>query len=487
MPSSRATGLNRSVAVPTMAALWAMVAVAVPVAAALASRLMAIDLAYQVRAGGVMLDTHRLLDVDTFTFTVVGRPWLNQQWGSEVLLALIHRAGGWFAMGLARGALIGLIVFLIYRACRAAGARSRTAALLTLASWLIGIEILPALRPQQFGFVLFAATLWVVTTRREAPGRLWLVPLFMIPWVNLHGSFPLAFMLLGLAWLEDRTTASARAHRLLAVAGLSLLATFLNPFGPRVWGYVVQLSTDSTVLQHIGEWGPPSVRTPTGLLFFVSLFAVGLLVARSDRPIGWMPLLTLGLFGGLALLAIRGVVWWAMVAPVVVAGLLGDAQDEPDPARPALHLGVAASLIGLVLVAMFSQRGTDPATGGPAVLTYAPQNLVTAAEASAPAGTRAFVSQFYASWSEFSAPGFPVAVDPRIEIFPEPVWDDYFRISDGEEGWSGILDRWKVGVLVLQPDQASGLLEVIDDHPEWRRVMAAADGSVYVRASVAPG
>jgi hypothetical protein len=36
-------------------------------------------------------------------------------------------------------------------------------------------------------------------------------------------------------------------------------------------------------------------------------------------------------------------------------------------------------------------------------------------------------------------------------------------------------------VLILEPNQASGLLEVLAQHPEWRRVARDADGSVYVR------
>src|SRR5688572_20783575 len=81
--------------VPTIDGLWALIAVAVPTSGALLSRMMAIDLAYQIRAGEVMIDTRRVLDVDVFTFTAFGHPWLNQQWGAEVFFAAIYRAGGW--------------------------------------------------------------------------------------------------------------------------------------------------------------------------------------------------------------------------------------------------------------------------------------------------------------------------------------------------------------------------------------------------------
>ncbi len=472
--------------IPTIDGLWALIAVVVPVMGAFVAKIMAIDLAYQIRAGGIMLDTHRLLDVDTFTFTVLGHPWLNQQWGSEVLLAGIYRAGGWGGTALARGALLGATVFFLYRACRAAGAAPRTAALLTLGGWMVGIEILPALRPQQFVFVLFAAVQWIVVGRHRSPKRLWLIPVVVAAWANLHGSFPLALLLLGFAWLEDRRRDPAGARRMLGVLLVSLVATLANPFGVRVWSYVVDLSTNPVVSQRIAEWGPPSIHTPTGLFFFASLFAVAVVLARRTRLIGLIPLLKLGVFACLGLSAIRGVVWWGLVAPVVVAELVAGAELSRPPQRSPLNAVIAAALLLTTAVVAPIGRGSDPATGGPAVLTYAPETLTAAVREAVPAGSNIFVSQLYASWSEFSAPTLLVAVDARIEIFPESVWADYYRVSTGQEGWSEILDAWKVTALVLHPRQAEGLLEVIDLHPEWRRIRSDASGSVYVRTDLAP-
>jgi hypothetical protein len=75
----------------------------------------------------------------------------------------------------------------------------------------------------------------------------------------------------------------------------------------------------------------------------------------------------------------------------------------------------------------------------------------------------------------------PVAVDPRIEIFPKATWDDYISVSSGRDGWQAILDRWDVGVLVLHPDQSTRLLSVIDGDPDWRPVLQTDHGSVYER------
>src|SRR5438105_3695188 len=93
----------------TLPRLWVIVAVFLPVVAALESSLSSIDLAYQIRAGDLMLASHHLLRTDPMTFTALGRPWLDQQWGAQVLLAAIYRAGGWAGLSLLRSALVGLL------------------------------------------------------------------------------------------------------------------------------------------------------------------------------------------------------------------------------------------------------------------------------------------------------------------------------------------------------------------------------------------
>jgi hypothetical protein len=472
---------RRVLAVPTMDGLWALVAVAAPTAGAFAGRIMAIDLAYQIRAGAIMLDTHRLLDVETFTFTMRGEPWLNQQWGAEILFALMYRIGGWGCIALTRGLLVGLIVTILYRTCRAAGASSRTAALLTLGGWLVGIDFLPQMRAQLFAFLLFALLMWAVATRHVAPTRIWLVPALMLPWVNIHGSFPLIFVVLGFAFLEDRHRDSSLSRRILLVALASVVLTLANPFGIRVWAYAMNVATAPEVVRQVIEWRPPSVYTPTGFFFFASLLVVAGLLARRPQKTSWVSLLTLGVFAAIGLTAIRGVGWWAMVAPVVVAGVIRDEERSRDESRPPSHLVLVVVMVSLLAIAFPWDRGVDPVTGGPAVLSYAPEGLVSAAEAVSAPGARTFVSGLFSSWTELSAPSLPVAVDARIEVFPERVWEGYFIVSAGREGWDEVLERWRVRTLILEPTQAADLLEILPDHPEWRLIARNAYGAVYAR------
>src|SRR4051812_19986899 len=400
---------------PTIETAWAAIAVLVPTIVTFLTPTPAIDLAYQIRAGELMLDSHRVLSTDPYTFTMGGQPWLNQQWGAQALLGAFFRVGGWTAIVLARGALIAGIATLLYLACRGRGVRPRTAALLTLAGWLSGIEILGQLRPQLFGLLLFSLCVWALSTRRSHPLRIWIVPFAVLPWTSLHGSFPLAIVLLGFAWLEDRSDFPRLAHADLLAVGAAFAVSFVNPYGVRAWTYIWDLSTNPVVSKQVSEWAPPSIKTWTGVFFFASLLAVGAVFARRGRRVGWLPLFELGMFAVLALLAGRGVAWWGLFAPVVLAGIF----VEGSPARSSqggsdgsrIPVIMIAALSTLLLIAIPTHLGTDPVSGGPAALLFAPEQLVAVAESCAPAGTRIYTSQVYASWTEFSAPQLPVMVD----------------------------------------------------------------------------
>ena len=88
-----------------------------------------------------MLDTHHLLSTDLFTFTVAGHTWLNQQWAAEVFFAGVWRAGGWNGIAVIWGLTVGAVSLFVFLACRAAGASTMSSALLTLAGYLVGVQI----------------------------------------------------------------------------------------------------------------------------------------------------------------------------------------------------------------------------------------------------------------------------------------------------------------------------------------------------------
>ena len=474
----------------TFGRLWAFLAIALPVLASLLASLPSVDLAYHLRAGALTLDTGLIPAADTFTFTAYGEPWLNQNWGAQAVLAAVYRAAGWAGLAILRAALVGALAGLVYLACRGHGLNRRTAAWLTIAAFALASVAL-ALRPQLFGLVFFAATLLLLSQRRDRPRLLWLVPLVVFAWANTHGSFFLGPVLVGLAWLEDVHDGHTGATRTLAAAIVAAIATLINPFGPAIWLYATGLTTNPLVTERITEWQPTTLRTVPGLIFFASALLVVAFLARRGRMTPWPALLAFAVFFGIGAWAVRGIAWWAIGAAVIVAALAGAergrATIEPmDRPRPANTL-VAAVLVlaGIALLPFW--RPLDARLGAPSgVVANAPPGLTDAVAGSARPGDNLYLPQPWGSWFEFAVPETRVVLDSRIELFPASVWERYETVAAGRDGWDTILDEWGVTLVIATGEGMGGLLDRLAADPGWREAYSDADGRLFVRADRAP-
>ena len=471
--------------------LWLALAVLLPAFAATIAPLPTGDLAYQLRAGELMLASGAVLRADPFTFTAFGDPWLNQQWGTGVLVAAVHGPLGWGGLSLLRALMIAVVTGLILVGCRADLDRRR-AAYLTLAGFLLGIGSL-ALRAQLFGIVCFAALVAILALREQRPRAIWLLPVVVLAWANLHGSFFLAPLAIGLAALDDVVRRRPGRGRILVVLVASTVATCVTPFGPEVWRYAVGLSTNSTITRLISEWQRTSPFSVLGVLYYGSVIAAAYVVRRAHRngrtiePGRALWLLALAALGAYAE---RGVVWWALGAPVALAPLVAAAfpvRDRParvePPALRRLNVAVAAGILVVVVVMQPLWRPADPLTGPEGTLRDAPGGLARALAAEADSTDRVVVPQPWASWFEWSAPDRLVLVDSRIELFDETTWTEYLAIADGGPDALDVLGRIGATVVVVDPETQSGLNVVLRTfNAGWRLTYEDIDGALFTLA-----
>jgi hypothetical protein len=469
----------------SLARLWLFLGIALPVLAAVIAPLSTVDLAYQLRAGVEMLAALALPTVDTWTFTAAGLPWVDQQWGAQVVFGGVHQVLGWTGLVLLRAALTGLIVGCLALIARRRGLASRTTALLVIAAFMVAAPAM-GLRPQLFGMACFAVVLVLVADRRAHPGRLWAVPVVVALWANLHGSFFLGPLVLGLAWLEDVAERVASPHRTLAVALAAVLAACLTPFGPMVWVYAVGLSTNPEVTARITEWQPTDIRSVAGLLFFASAAGIVVLMARRGQIVPWPTLLWFATFAAIALYAERGIAWWPLAVVPAVAGTLIAAAPDPARVEPGtmrrLNAIVAGALIFVAVALLPIWKPVDPRTGAPGgLLTDAPPALTAALRDAVAPGDHVFNPQPWGSWFEFAVPDALVAIDSRIELFPPEVWDDYEAIVAGLDGWQDRLSQWDVDLVVVNPDHAALRDRLLA--ARWETLAEDADGALLVAPS----
>ena len=215
----------------TLPRLWAFLAVGLPVLAALIANLPSVDLTYHLRAGAEILAGQGIPTVDTWTFTAAGTPWTDQQWGAQVILAAVYQVAGWTGLVVFRAALIGVIFGCLFVIGLRRGLGMRRAAWLTLAAFIVSAVAL-GLRPQLIGMACSRSSCLLVTDRRAHPGRLWAIPVIVLVWANVHGSFFLGPVVLGLAWLEDLHDHAPRPHRVLLIAVVSAAAACVRRSAP---------------------------------------------------------------------------------------------------------------------------------------------------------------------------------------------------------------------------------------------------------------
>ncbi len=470
----------------TLPRLWAFLAIGLPVLAALIANLPSVDLTYHLRAGAGILAGSGIPTVDTWTFTAAGTPWTDQQWGAQVILAGVYQLAGWTGLVVLRAALIGIVFGCLFLIGLRRGLGMRRAAWLTLAAFIVTAVAL-GLRPQLIGMALFAIVLSLVTDRRAHPQRLWVIPLIVLVWANVHGSFFLGPIVLGLAWLEDLHDHVARPHRVLLIAVVSAAVACVTPFGPVVWVYAFGLSTNPEVTARITEWQPTSLRSLPGILFFGSALAVVALIARRGRVTPWPTLAWLAVFFLIGAYAIRGVAWWPLGAVAAIAGVLvtGPAGEtvRPEvlgsPRMRRINLLVAAAIVlaGIALLPIW--RPIEPGLDAPAgVVGIAPPGITEALRDKAVPSDRLFNPQAWGSWFEFALPDLPVAIDSRIELFPPATWDRYQNIVAGGDGWAGQLADWGVTMIVVEARETAMADRLAA--AGWRSVYTDSEGSVLV-------
>ncbi len=460
---------------------WVAIGILVPLILGLVSLMGAIDLAYHLRAGEMIIAERELPGVDTYTFSVTGTPWVDQQWGAQVILAAVFRLGGWPALVALQGALGALSFAFVLLAARERGASPRIATVLTLLGFLLAYPMI-TLRPQLLGLPILGAAVWVLASRHRVPSRIWLVPVFAVVLANIHGSFTLLPLLVALAWLDD-LIAKRGGRQTFIMLIATLAATLVNPFGVDVWRYAFDLSTDPIIRDSITEWAPVTIGSALGAATILSALAIAAYFARRRTPVGWIDIITLGAFLLLAFSASRAVLWWAMVAPVAVAGV---AASEPTAAPEAEHDGArtprgpAIVLIGGLLVGVVAVLPWWRGSGYSEHLEAAPPGI-TEALANAPPGSRLFAYQPWGSWFVYALPEHRVYVDSRIEIMPAAIWDDYFEVAYAGARWEEALDRWEPDFVIANKGEWKSI-SLLRNHPAWTVFYEDEEGVVFAQA-----
>ena len=498
-PRSRPWNLRLS-----MAAVWQLAAIVASVIVAAGVAAFTADTWWALKMGELSVEAGRPVLATVLAHTPVVEHPTNGQWLGQVLLYGSYAAFGEVGIRVLAALLIGGSFWLLLVTAREAGGSPRLAAIAVLAGVLLASSNV-APRAQLFAFPLFVLTLFVLRRRDRSPGLLWSLPLTFGFWANVHGSFILGPVMLGLHAVGDGIEALAQpvdgrtriravtrlVRRYLPLVLVAGLAPILNPLGAQVYGYIFGL-VSHPMMTSVEEWRPPSIHEPTGLALAVvgAIFlAVALASRRRLRPSEALVLLALGY---LALSSQRNVVWLGLALVPIMARLATDGPltdwgkrwQPSGAAQPSIANTVFAGL--LVAVAVFAPVWrpmlAERAAVQPEEAEIAPRRAVSFL-ATLPPGQRLYHYQpwmGYLAWTVW--PNQLPFLDARVEAHPPAVWDDYLALSSVRADWQAILDRYDVTCLLLQKTSQQRLATTAEASGQWQRVYEDDVAVILVRA-----
>jgi tetratricopeptide (TPR) repeat protein len=456
------------------------------------------DMGWHLATGRYVVQHHQIPRTDVLSFTSAGTPWAYPPFAG-VLLYLIYSAFSyaglsWFC------ALAGLAV--VAYIVRRGDMGSAILAMLAVQS----IAARTAPRADLFSTVFFAVfigELWAY--HRGARLRLWLLPVVMLFWANLHPGFIAglgaigAYLLtesLDLPFAERRQAVVQRLRRAWPWLAACGAVTLVNPWGGRIYATSLTLSGLAAPTQgrinsnsFIGEFqGVPISRSVLYQLIdvrhmengFTWLLLVAVILAGLflwKRRLGAAVVVLVALYFGMAHARYMGlfVITVATLGGPFLSGLfVCGSVTETRNAAPTLGRvpGAMAMLGSVVLCAIALLHVADFVSSRTYVVFNSDWRFGAGESSWFPERAAAFIRREqlpgnifeeyalggYAAWA--LGPEYPDFLDGRGDrLNPDLVVEQrkLYREGPDSELWRQEADRWNLNVLLIATSGFRGL------------------------------
>lgn len=207
------------------------------------------DFWFHLRIGEVLWEQKALPRADIFSYTALGMPWINHEWLVQLVFYGTYSLASFLGIGILV-ALVGgvMAVALLWEFRRSFWLSS---ALVIVSFAVLRPFFVP--RPQIFAYALLLALVLALRWYYRTRGRriIWVLPLIMFLWGNIHASVAIGAGVLGMVVAVEfvRRRFPARYPSQLSSGELGVLfqasvlaigASLLNPFFYQVYIYALQ-------------------------------------------------------------------------------------------------------------------------------------------------------------------------------------------------------------------------------------------------------
>ena len=443
---------------------------------------------WHIRAGQQILATHAIPRTDPFSSSMQGKPWFAWEWLYDVLVGKLEAGAGLNGVVCFTAVIIGAVFAWTFGILLAGSTNLLLALVLVLLA--ISASMIHFLaRPHVVNWLFTLAWFWILHgTERGALGKrgqmggrwLWILPVFMLFWVNLHGGFLLGFLLLGIFWFgplwtylttrDDRIeealqkiTAGKRAWHLFWVGLVSAAASFVNPYGGKLHAHIYSYLTNRFLMDHIEEFQSPNFHLIAQRCFLILILVAIAVLAARGRELSMSEMLTLLLTVSSALYSSRNI----PVSSILLVIIIGPLLPAPRIASgffqrmTSLEAGLRGHLLPILAIVV---TGLIAANGGrigssqlmdahfdPARMPVAAVSYLDTHDISGP-----ILSPDY--WGGYVIyrlyPKTQVVVDDRHDLYGADFFKSYLKMMHVERGWDEVVDQYRPGCVLLPRNTA---------------------------------
>jgi hypothetical protein len=318
-------------------------------------------------------------------------------------------------------------------------------------------------RPHVLAWPILAGWTLILMRAREAdrsPKLPW--ALLMLIWANLHGSFVMGLLLIGVFGLEALIDSKDRQRVVIRWGKFgiaSLAASLLTPHG--IHGLLFPLAVSSMeTLPLIAEWRPTSLGKDAPFLAILGATAVLLLYKRPS-----LSLVRWALLAGLLYLAFTHARHQPILAIIgallLVKPLAQPAAVSASPPLPTRKV-LALSVLGLLILAtarlVIPLERNDAATYPISAIQRLPPELRHAA-----------VFNSYSFGGPLILHGVRPYIDGRADLYGDAFLLGHHGIVGGDmAAFDRAIQKWGISWTILAPDER--LVPLLDRKPGWRRL-----------------
>lgn len=276
------------------------------------------DFGWHWRMGEIITSTG-IPKTDPFSYTMPSFPFVDHEWLTNIF---IYKLDNFFG----RNGPAFLYSFIALLSLVIAGSSFKekfSIEIFKLSLFILAVgAIFPfsGIRPQVLSWLFLAIWLKIILDEKVFKKYFFLLPLLVLAWANLHGSFAVGIFCLGLVTGLRLLKTKKLCWKEVLCFIFCLVATFVNPYGWRLWGEVWQQVSDSALRFRIAEWAPSFFVPVLPYLPFVSL---GYLVYFFREKITWEKLALYLFFLVQSLLGLRYIPLFIIVSLPIYFEVIG--------------------------------------------------------------------------------------------------------------------------------------------------------------------